>query len=467
MTGAAGFASAGGPPVLPVGVFVSSARLAIERAIGPVWVSGEVSGYLRAASGHCYFTLKDAQAQVRCVLWRQKAMLLDVKIADGMAVEVRATPTIYEARGDFQLNVDTVRLAGAGALYEKFARLKAKLEAAGWFAAERKRALPAYPRAVGLVTSPQGAALHDMLTTFARRWPALRVVVYPTPVQGDAAPARIVEAIRTANARAEVDVLIVGRGGGSIEDLWAFNDEEVARAVVESALPVVSAVGHETDFTICDFVADVRAPTPTGAAALVAPDGESIARHVGVLAGRLARSGRHAATLRAQRLDLATRGLVHPKARLDAQRDRIGGLVVRLAAAARRAHASAAAGTDALGTRLARELGRPLPQAQRLASAADAFGRTGRERHDRLATRVASLAQSLAHLNPSAVLERGYAIVTAADGRIVHDPGMLKAGDRVGIAFAHGGADATIDRVPNDEVQGAAEHHRSGSRIRG
>ena len=282
-----GIASPGGTSVLPVGLFVSSARLAIERAIGPVWVAGEVSGFTRAASGHCYFTLKDAQAQVRCVLWRQKAMLLDVRLADGMAVEVRATPTIYEARGDFQLNVDTVRLAGAGALYEQFARLKAKLEAAGWFAVERKRALPAYPRAVGLVTSPQGAALHDMLTTFARRWPALRVVVYPTPVQGDGAPARIVDAIRTANSRAEVEVLIVGRGGGSIEDLWAFNDEAVARAVFESALPVVSAVGHETDFTICDFVADVRAPTPTGAAALVCPDGESISRHVGVLAGHL------------------------------------------------------------------------------------------------------------------------------------------------------------------------------------
>ena len=447
MTGPMAIASPGGTSVLPVGLFVSSARLAIERAIGPVWVAGEVSGFTRAASGHCYFTLKDAQAQVRCVLWRQKAMLLDVRLADGMAVEVRATPTIYEARGDFQLNVDTVRLAGAGALYEQFARLKAKLEAAGWFAVERKRALPAYPRAVGLVTSPQGAALHDMLTTFARRWPALRVVVYPTPVQGDGAPARIVDAIRTANARAEVEVLIVGRGGGSIEDLWAFNDEAVARAVFESALPVVSAVGHETDFTICDFVADVRAPTPTGAAALVCPDGESISRHVGVLAGRLARAGRHAAALRAQRLDLAARGLVHPKARLGVQRDRIGGLVVRLAAASRRAHEAAAVATDALAARLARELGRPMPQAQRLASAAGAFHRAGRDRQDRLATRVASLARSLEHLNPSAVLDRGYAIVTAADGRIVHDSASLARGDDVAITLAHGEVGATVTRV--------------------
>ncbi|HQU49550.1 MAG TPA: exodeoxyribonuclease VII large subunit, partial [Casimicrobiaceae bacterium] len=314
---------ASGTPVMPVGRFVAAARLAIERAIGLVWVGGEVSGFVRAASGHCYFTLKDAEAQVRCVLWRQKAQLLDLRLADGMAIEVRATPTIYEARGDFQLVVDAVRLAGRGALYEEFARLKARLDAAGWFAAARKRALPRFPKAVGLVTSPQGAALHDMLTTVARRWPALRVVLYPTPVQGDGAAVRIAEAIRIANARAEVDVLVVARGGGSIEDLWAFNEEAVARAVFESALPVVSAVGHETDFTICDFVADVRAPTPTGAAAIVAPDGEAIAGDVGVLAGRLARAGRHAIGARVQRVDLAARGLVHPRARLDAQRARL------------------------------------------------------------------------------------------------------------------------------------------------
>jgi exodeoxyribonuclease VII large subunit len=444
-----------GSPVLTVGRFVASARLAIERAIGPVWVSGEVSGFLRAASGHCYFTLKDAEAQVRCVLWRQKAQLLDVKIADGMAVEVRATPTIYEARGDFQLNVDTVRLAGRGALYEQFARLKAKLEAAGWFAPERKRPLPAYPRAVGLVTSPQGAALHDMLTTFARRWPALRVVIYPTPVQGEGAPARIVEAIATANARAEVDVLIVGRGGGSIEDLWAFNDERVAQAVFASVLPVVSAVGHETDFTICDFVADVRAPTPTGAAALVAPDGDAIGRHVEGLAGRLARAGRHAATRATQRLDLAARGLVHPKARLDAQRERLAGMAVRIAAAARRTLGSATTASHALAARIAREIGRPLPHELRLATAADAWRRAGRAHHDAAATRLGALAQSLAHLNPSAVLERGYAIVTAADGRIVQDASTLARGDRVGIALAHGSAEAKVESV-GEENRGRA-----------
>jgi exodeoxyribonuclease VII large subunit len=435
------------PPVMTVGRFVAAARVAIERAIGPTWVGGEISGFTRAASGHCYFTLKDADAQVRCVLWRAKAMLLDVRLANGMAVEVRAAPTIYEARGDFQLNVDAVRLAGAGALYEKFARLKAKLEAAGWFAQARKRPLPAFPRAVGIVTSTQAAALADMLTTLRRRWPALRVVVYATPVQGVGAADAIAESIRVANQRAEVDVLIVGRGGGSIEDLWAFNEEIVARAVVDSALPVVSAVGHETDFTICDFVADVRAPTPTAAAALVVPDRVATCHRAHALAGRLARAASHAVQRGAQRVDLAARGLVHPRARLDAQRDRLGEMAVRLATSARRAHERAGDASASLATRFARELGRPPAQAQRLALAADRWRRGLRRGHDAAEQRVAGLAQSLAHLNPSAVLERGYAIVTAADGRIVQDAATLARGDRVDVALARGRVGAVVEDI--------------------
>lgn len=439
-------------PVIPVGRFVATARLAIERAIGPVWVGGEVSGFLRAASGHCYFTLKDADAQVRCVLWRHKAQLLDLRIADGMAIEVRATPTLYEARGEFQLNVDAARLAGRGALYEQFARLKAKLEAAGWFDTARKRTLPRFPRAVGLVTSPQGAALHDMLTTFARRWPALRVVLYPTPVQGEGAPARIVEAIVLANARAEVDLIIVGRGGGSIEDLWAFNDEAVAKAVLESALPVVSAVGHETDFTICDFVADLRAPTPTGAAALVAPDGEAIGRQVDSLAGRLGRAGRQAIGARAQRVDLAAKGLVHPRARLEAQRERLRELAFRLAAGMGRRHEASAMAAGGVAARLVREIGRPMPQRLALAAALDHWQRAGRSRRDDAARHVDALAQSLAHLNPGAVLDRGYAIVAAGDGRILTDARSLARGDALAITLARGTVDATVTRSSPPET---------------
>ena len=252
-------ASESAGPVIPVSLLVSSARLLIERHLALAWISGEVSNFSRAASGHAYFLLKDAQAQVRCVLFRHKAQLLGFALEDGMQVEVRATPTIYEARGEFQLNVETVRRSGVGALYERFARLKARLEAAGWFSPERKRALPRFPRAVGIVTSLRAAALSDVLTTLARRTPSVSVILYPASVQGGSAAAEVVAAIAAANARAEVDVLIVCRGGGSIEDLWVFNEESVARAVFDSRIPIISGIGHETDFTICDFVADVRA----------------------------------------------------------------------------------------------------------------------------------------------------------------------------------------------------------------
>ncbi|MCC7115193.1 MAG: exodeoxyribonuclease VII large subunit [Burkholderiales bacterium] len=430
--------------------FLASVRATIERTVPLVWVRGEVSGFLRAASGHCYFTLKDAQAQVRCVLWRSKAQLLDVKLADGVAVDVRAAPTIYEARGEFQLVVDSVRHAGAGALYERFARLKAELEAAGWFDPSRKRPLPEYPRAVGIVTSTRAAALADLLTTLARRWPALRVIVYPTPVQGDGAAESIAGAIRTANARAEVDVLVVGRGGGSIEDLWAFNERAVAQAVFESAIPVVSAVGHETDFTICDFVADLRAATPTAAATLVTPDGPGISRHLDALAGRLARAADHALASRTQRLDLAARGLQHPRARLDAQRARLADIATRITAGARRTHALSAGRGAALGARYLRELVRPIDGARRTVAAGERLAYAARRGRESSEVRLAAAARALAHLNPSGVLERGYAIVADGAGRIVQDAAALAAGDRLSIALARGRVGAVVDRVERE-----------------
>jgi len=442
-----------GSPSVAVSQFVSMARQALERALPTMWIGGEISGFLRAASGHCYFTLKDERAQVRCVLWRGKAQLLDLKLADGMAVDVRATPTLYEARGEFQLVVDWVRPAGAGALYERFAKLKAKLEAAGWFDPARKRPLPAWPRAVGVVTSAQGAALHDILTILARRWPSLRVVVYPSPVQGEGAAARIAAAIAVANARAEVDVLIVGRGGGSIEDLWAFNEEAVARAILDSALPVVSAVGHETDFTIADFVADLRAPTPTAAAALVAPDGEAIASRVAVLAGRLARAAQNAQATRGQRLDLAARGLVHPRARLDAQRAQLGQLATRAAAALRLAAERATGRLAATEARFARELARPLPATAIIERLGQRWRVAARAGTQAASARVDLAARALAHLDPSAVLERGYAIVTAADGRIVLDAATLARGDTLAIALARGRAEATVERTDGDTAE--------------
>jgi len=435
-----------GPIVLPVSLLVSSARLLIERHLGLVWVSGEVSNFTRAASGHCYFNLKDAQAQVRCVFFKHKAQFISFALKDGQQVELRATASIYEARGEFQLNVETVRLAGQGALYERYARLKARLDAAGWFAPERKRELPRHPRAVGIVTSTRAAALSDLLTTLRRRWPAVRVVVYPTAVQGDGAAAEIAAAIGLANARAEVDVLIVGRGGGSIEDLWAFNEEAVAEAVYASALPVVSAVGHETDFTICDFVADARAATPTGAATLVVPDRHAVLRDVAGLAARWQRARERLLEARMQRVDGLARRLVHPAAKLAQQRRDAQALAGRLARAMRHQQGIRRMALVSPARRLAWRLHQPLAQRAPFAAASAALRRALPASLDRPRARLASLAQSLAHLNPRAVLERGYAIVATAEGAIVSDAAKVAPGDEVALTFARGGAGATITR---------------------
>ncbi len=395
--GAAGLAAA----IVPVSLLVSSARLLLERHLGLLWVSGEVSGYIRAASGHQYFTLKDASAQVRCVFFRHKAQGLAVALRDGLAVEVRATPTIYDARGDFQLAIETVRLSGPGVLYERYLQMKAALEAAGWFDPERKRALPRFPRRVGVVTSLHAAALRDVLTTLARRNASVSVVVYPAPVQGMGAANELAEAIRTANARNEVDVLIVCRGGGSLEDLWAFNEQSLARAVFESALPVISGVGHETDFTICDFVADARAATPTAAATQAVPDRAALRAALAQLERSVMRAWTHGVGNRAQRLDLAARHLTHPAARL-AQR---------------------AEDAQRFGARLAR---------------------AGRLQLERCSERLQRATDALAHLNPAAVLERGYAIARRVGGGIVTDSRMLAAGDTLGLTFARGRAEACV-----------------------
>src|SRR5690349_8117153 len=261
-----------GPRVLSVGELNRLARTALEQNLPLCWVAGEISNFKRYDSGHCYFTLKEETAQVECVMFRQKAMLLGWQPESGMQVEVRACATLYEARGKYQITVESMRRAGLGALYEAFERLKARLHREGLFDPARKRALPRFPRALGIVTSPKAAALRDVLTILKRRAPGLPVVVYPTPVQGEGAAARIADAIRLAGSRRDCDVLIVCRGGGSIEDLWAYNDEQLARVIHASSIPIVSGVGHETDFTIVDFVADVRAPTPTAAAQLASPD---------------------------------------------------------------------------------------------------------------------------------------------------------------------------------------------------
>jgi len=430
--------------VLPVSLLVSSTRLLIERHLGLAWISGEISNFTRAASGHCYFVLKDARAQVRCVIFRQRSQLLDIVLEDGLSVEVRATPTIYEARGEFQLTVETVRLAGLGALYEKFAALKVKLETAGWFHADRKRALPAFPRAVGIVTSPHAAALRDVLATLLRRLPGMPVIVYPTPVQGSVAVSSIVAAIATANTRAEVDVLIVCRGGGSIEDLWAFNEEVVARAILQSRIPIVSGVGHETDFTICDFVADMRAPTPTAAATLVVPDRIALVASTRAAGARWRKAVERAIELRMQHLDMISRRLVHPAERIAQRQESLATLARRIARAASDAYERPKRMLLPIGKDLAR-LFRTVPrQSANLAGFRERWRRSGGECIAALAQRLDAIEQSVRHLNPQAVLERGYSIVTGADGAIVQNAGAIGIGETVGVQFARGGAVARI-----------------------
>ncbi|HEV7413748.1 MAG TPA: exodeoxyribonuclease VII large subunit [Casimicrobiaceae bacterium] len=434
-------------PVLPVSLLVGSARLLIERHLGLAWISGEISGFTRAASGHCYFMLKDEQAQVRCVLFRHKAQLLDIVLREGAAVEVRATPTIYEARGEFQLNVETVRLAGLGALYERFARLKARLEAAGWFAPERKRALPAFPLALGIVTSPRAAALRDVLTTLGRRFPGLPIILYPASVQGAGAADEIAAAIAAANAHAEVDVLVVCRGGGSIEDLWAFNEEVLARAVFESRIPVISGVGHETDFTICDFIADARAPTPTAAAALAVPDRAALRRQARAVFARWRHALARALELRMQRIDLVSRRLVHPAARIEWQRADLTVLGERLARGAAQAQDARRSLLAHHATAVARLLRIPPPARAHLDRRRESWQRAAAERIAATAQRIDACAQSLRHLNPLGVLDRGYSIVTDDKGAVVQDAGRLAIGDTLNVRFARGEAGSKVTRT--------------------
>jgi exodeoxyribonuclease VII large subunit len=416
------------PPVISVTELNRYARELIERNLPLTWVAGEISNCKRYDSGHCYFTLKDAQAQVDCVMFRNRFQLLGWAPQDGMRVEVRALPTLYEARGKYQLNVDTMRRGGLGALYEAFERLKAKLEREGLFDPARKRPVPRFPRAIGVVTSLQAAALRDVLTTLRRRMPRLPVVIYPAPVQGPGAAERIAAAIGIASARGDCDVLLVCRGGGSIEDLWAFNEEVVARAILTCAIPVIAGVGHETDSTIADFVADVRAPTPTAAAALACPSCADLVTLLARQARVLQRVTRRGLEDRMQRLDYLTRRLVHPGERIRHQAGELKHLASRLTAVWQHRLEDAQWETRDLGTKLREAARRGLESAQAL---------------------VVRLDASLRHLNPRSVLERGYSI-TESPGGIVRDGSKLAVGEDVTITFARGWAGAQVRRTGSD-----------------
>ena len=375
-----------------------------EPALSDLWVEGEVSNFSRASSGHCYFTLKDAGAQIGCVMWRNVARRQDYMPVGGDLVLAHGRVGVYEAGGRYQFYVDRLQPAGVGDLYRQFELLKARLEAEGLFAPERKRPLPRFPRCIGLVTSPAAAALRDIINVLGRRYPLAEVLLAPTPVQGDAAPPRIVAALEALNAHADVDVIIVARGGGSLEDLWAFNDERVARAVAASRVPVICGVGHETDFSLADFSADVRAPTPSAAAELVAPDRAELRAQVAALT--MAQVAALRGTIEERRWHLAeqTRTLKHlsPAVKLAQARQRTDDLLARAEAAMR----------------------------HRLT--------LRRERLD-------GLSGHLVGVSPLGTLERGYAIVRHREtGTVVRSVEQVTPGDVLGVRVAGGEFEARV-----------------------
>ena len=441
------------PTVIPVSVLNRLARERLEASFPLCWVAGEVSNLTYAASGHVYFSLKDAAAQVRCVMFRNRAQLLGWRLENGQHIEARVLVTLYEARGDFQLNVEAARKAGVGNLYEQFLRLKEKLEREGFFDSTTKRRLPVFPRRIGIVTSAQAAALRDVVTTLARRSPHVGIIVYPTPVQGEGAPEQIARAIECANARQECDVLIVCRGGGSIEDLWSFNNEAVARAIRASPIPVISGVGHETDFTIADFAADLRAPTPTAAAEMAAPQHTALMAGLAAHRQALSRVAANSLAQKAQQLDWQARRLQHPAQRIEQQRELLRNLRRRLdhGLAQRCQH-----GRNALAD-LSHRLLLARPETNAIARRLEALKtRLPAAYQQTLAKKsgdIARLAASLAHLNPNAVLERGYSIVTNATGVIVRNADSLEPNDSIAVCFRSGRANATVTSVQRGEDQ--------------
>jgi len=421
-----------------------AAKQLIESGLPLLWVRGEISNYVSAASGHWYFSLKDESAQVRCVMFRHKSQYLDFKPANGMQVEVLALATLYEARGDFQLTLEKMRPAGLGALYEAFERLKAKLESEGLFDAERKRDLPLLPKQIGIVTSLQAAALRDVLRTLVNRMPNVPVLLYPAPVQGEGAGQKIAQAIKTASQRAECDVLIVCRGGGSIEDLWAFNEEVVARAIAASHIPVVSGVGHETDFTIADFVADLRAATPTAAAQAVVPDRQELRQRLAQQRQHLARAAARQFEQRMQQVDFLQRRLVHPARRMQQQAERLGALQQRLQLAQANGVQQQQWRWNGLWQRLRSLRPNIVPLQEQQAGHARRLSASMQHMLDRHDARLTAIRQHLQHLDPQQVLARGYSMVRDAQGNIVVSSELIELGERLDITFAQGGARAVV-----------------------
>ncbi len=415
-----------------------------------VWIEGELSNVARPASGHLYFTLKDNGAQVRCAMFKPKTATLRFRPVDGMQVLLRARVGLYEPRGEFQLVAESMEPAGEGALQREFEQLKARLDAEGLFSPARKRALPRYARRIGVITSATGAAIRDVLSVLARRWPLAEVELLPVPVQGREAPPAIAAMLRKASASARYDVLLLTRGGGSLEDLWAFNDESVARAIHASAVPVVSAVGHEIAFSIADFVADLRAPTPSAAAELLVPDALAVQRHLQQLQQRLSSLQQRRLQTHAQRLDhlLARLQAQRPQARLGRDRERLLHLPRRLSGALREQTRLQQARLDRLQARLlARHPRLRLPLlAQRLAAQEQRLRGAMAHTLERDQASLRQLMRALHAVSPLATLDRGYAILFDAGGNVVRSVGATRVGDTLKARLADGELQVQVQR---------------------
>ncbi len=443
--------------IWPVRELVGQIRDLVEREYVDVWVEGEISNFRPAPSGHVYFTLKDADAQLPIVLFRRQALLLRFRPEDGLHVLVRGRISIYEQRGQLQLVAETMEPVGAGSLQLAFEQLKERLKTEGLFDASRKRPLPPFPRTVGIVTSPTGAVIRDFLNVVARRSSGLNVLLYPVSVQGESSPAEIVRALHDLNAAGEVDLIVIARGGGSLEDLAAFNSEQVARAIASSSLPVVSAIGHETDFTIADFVADLRAPTPSAAAELVTAAQHRIAEHVATQSHRLDRGMRlrllqaqqRLYTLHVDRAESRVTTFLHRSAQ------RLDDLAFRLESAFTTALRSRRARVDLLAAGCIRHDPRQsIAQARlQLIDLRTRLDRSFDRTLKRAAFRLGSLDARLHALSPLSVLDRGYALVFAADGGIVRSSSQLASGDLVTTRLAEGQFNSRVESASPEQTK--------------
>ena len=421
------------PAIFTVSRLNQTVRLLLEHEMGQVWISGEISNFTQPASGHWYFTLKDDTAQVRCAMFRNSNRRVTFRPQHGQQVLVRANITLYEPRGDYQIIVESMQPAGEGLLQQKYEQLKAKLQAEGLFDQQLKKPLPSPAHCVGVITSKTGAALHDILHVLKRRDPSLPVIIYPTAVQGDDAPGQIVRAIELANKRNECDVLIVGRGGGSLEDLWSFNDERVARAIFASRIPVVSAVGHETDVTIADFIADLRAPTPSAAAEMVSRNQQELLRQIQSVQQRLGMAMDYFLANRTRRLTLLHHRLQqqHPQLRLARQQTALERLQQRMNLAID----SQIKRTNKRQVRLLQRLNQqtPQPRIHRVQSRIQHLEhRLAEHVHSRLSAMRERFGNAVTHLeavSPLSTLARGYSVTTVTDGKVLKKVKQVKTGD--------------------------------------